>query len=132
MDPIKLIIVDDEPIIRKALKLELNASPHTVACGMNDDGDVQRRQVVVLDANRERAFQKLERINKLKQYLPGIDCGMCGAPTCEAFATDVVCKQIGLTRCVFYQKHLERLNDITRQETLAASAAVWGQDPIQD
>ena len=49
MDPIKLIIVDDEPIIRKALKLELNASPHTVACGMNDDGDVQRRQVVVLD-----------------------------------------------------------------------------------
>ena len=49
MDPIKLIIVDDEPIIRKALKLELNASPHTVACGMNDDGDVQHRQVVVLD-----------------------------------------------------------------------------------
>ena len=34
MDPIKLIIVDDEPIIRKALKLELNASPHAVACGM--------------------------------------------------------------------------------------------------
>ena len=93
---------------------------------------VQPRSMLVLDANRERAFLKLERINKLKQYLPGIDCGMCGAPTCEAFATDVVCKQIGLTRCVFYQKHLERLNDITRQETLAASAAVWGQDPIQD
>lgn len=93
---------------------------------------VQPRSMLVLDSNRERAFQKLEKINKLKVYLPGIDCGMCGAPTCEAFATDVVCKQIGLTRCVFYQKHLERLNDITRPETLAASAAVWGHDPIAD
>jgi len=93
---------------------------------------VQPRSMLVLDSNRERAFQKLEKINKLKMYLPGIDCGMCGAPTCEAFATDVVCKQVGLTRCAFYQKHLERLNDITRQECLAANAAVWGTDPIGD
>lgn len=91
---------------------------------------VQPRSMLVLDSNRERAFQKLEKINKLKVYLPGIDCGMCGAPTCEAFATDVVCKQVGLTRCAFYQKHLERMNDITRQECLAANAAVWGKDPI--
>ena len=93
---------------------------------------VQPRSMLVLDSNRERAFQKLEKINKLKLYLPGIDCGMCGAPTCEAFATDVVCKQVGLTRCAFYQKHLERLNDITRQECLAANAAVWGSDPIKE
>jgi len=93
---------------------------------------VQPRSMLVLDSNRERAFQKLEKINKLKLYLPGIDCGMCGAPTCEAFATDVVCKQVGLTRCAFYQKHLERLNDITRQECLAANAAVWGHDPMGD
>ena len=38
------MLVDDEPIIRKALKYELNAQPHTVACGMNDDGEVQRRE----------------------------------------------------------------------------------------
>ena len=49
MPPIKIMIVDDEPIIRKALKLELNAQPYTVACGMNDDGDIQRREVRVLD-----------------------------------------------------------------------------------
>ena len=46
--------------------------------------------------------------------------------------TDVVCKQVGLTKCVFYQRHLERLNDITRQECLAASRSVWGEDPIGD
>ena len=49
MEPIKIMIVDDEPIIRKALKLELNGTPHQVACGMNDDGEVYYRGVTVLD-----------------------------------------------------------------------------------
>ena len=49
MEPIKIIIVDDEPIIRKALKNELNSQPATIACGMNDDGDLEYRSVTVLD-----------------------------------------------------------------------------------
>lgn len=93
---------------------------------------VQPRSMLTLDKDLSKAYKKLEKINKLKQYLPQVDCGMCGAPTCEAFATDVVCKQIGLTRCVFYQRHLERLNDITRQECIAAMNSVWGNDPIGD
>lgn len=93
---------------------------------------VQPRSMLVLDPDMSKAFKKLELINKLKMYLPRVDCGMCGAPTCEAFATDVVCKQVGLTRCVFYQRHLERMDDITRQECLAATSAVWGADPIVD
>ena len=92
----------------------------------------QARSMLTLDKDLSKAYQKLEKINRLKQYLPQVDCGMCGAPTCEAFATDVVCKQVGLTKCVFYQRHLERLNDITRQECIAAMRAVWGPDPIGD
>ena len=93
---------------------------------------VQARSMLTLDKDLTKAYQKLERINKLKMYLPQVDCGMCGAPTCEAFASDVVCRQVGLTKCVFYQRHLERLNDITRQECLAAMNSVWGTDPISD
>ena len=93
---------------------------------------VQARSMLTLDKDLTKAYQKLERINKLKMYLPQVDCGMCGAPTCEAFASDVVCRQVGLTKCVFYQRHLERLNDITRQECLAATRSVWGEDPIGD
>lgn len=92
----------------------------------------QERSMLTLDKDLSKAYQKLEKINKLKNYLPQADCGMCGAPSCEAFATDVVCKQVGLTRCVFYQRHLERLNDITRQECIAAMCSVWGPDPIGD
>ena len=43
------MIVDDEPIIRKALKIELNAQGSYIACGMNDDGDIDHRQVTVID-----------------------------------------------------------------------------------
>ena len=90
----------------------------------------QPRSMLTLDKDLSKAYQKLEKINKLKMYLPQVDCGMCGAPTCEAFATDVVCRQVGMTKCVFYQRHLERLNDITPQECLAAMNSVWGSDPI--
>jgi Na+-translocating ferredoxin:NAD+ oxidoreductase RNF subunit RnfB len=31
-------------------------------------------------------------IQRFKEALPGIDCGSCGAPTCRAFAEDVIKK----------------------------------------
>ncbi len=89
---------------------------------------VQPRSMLVLDKDRTKAFQKMERINKLKNFLPQIDCGLCGAPTCESFAGDVVINRVGLSGCIFYQRWLERKNDITRQECLAAMNAVWGSD----
>ena len=46
----------------------------------------------------------------------------------ESFAGDVVINRIGLSRCIFYQRHLERKDDITRQECIAAMNAVWGKD----
>lgn len=88
----------------------------------------QPRSMFVLDKDRSKAFEKMERINKLKAQLPQIDCGLCGAPSCESFAGDVVINRIGLSRCIFYQRHLERNNDITRQECIAAMDAVWNGD----
>jgi Na+-translocating ferredoxin:NAD+ oxidoreductase RNF subunit RnfB len=32
----------------------------------------------------------LADIHTFKDTLPGIDCGSCGAPTCRAFAEDVI------------------------------------------
>ncbi|MBQ9473470.1 MAG: 4Fe-4S binding protein [Bacteroidales bacterium] len=93
---------------------------------------VQPRSMMTLDKDRKVAFQKMERINRLKEFLPKVDCGLCGAPTCDAFATDMVINRVGLTRCVFYQRHLQQKNEITRQECLAAMNAVWGTDRMND
>jgi len=38
------------------------------------------------------SMRMMADIQKLKCDLPGIDCGACGAPTCKAFAEDIVKK----------------------------------------
>ena len=43
-----------------------------------------------LDENRLSAMQKLMEVENLLNTLPQYDCGMCGAPSCRAFAEDVV------------------------------------------
>ena len=39
-----------------------------------------------------KSMRMMADIQNLKSSLPGIDCGSCGAPTCRAFAEDVVKK----------------------------------------
>ena len=38
------------------------------------------------------SMRMMADIQKIKNELPGIDCGACGAPTCKAFAEDIVKK----------------------------------------
>lgn len=43
-----------------------------------------------LDEDRFSAMNKLIRIDKILADLPLADCGLCGAPSCRAYAEDVV------------------------------------------
>ena len=43
-----------------------------------------------LSDNLAESMRMMADIGKLKDTLPGIDCGACGAPTCRAFAEDVI------------------------------------------
>ncbi len=43
-----------------------------------------------LSDSMAESMRMMADIQKLKKQLPGIDCGSCGAPTCRAFAEDVV------------------------------------------
>ena len=45
------------------------------------------------------SMRMMADIQKIKATLPGIDCGACGAPTCRAFAEDVVKKTASLDDC---------------------------------
>lgn len=51
---------------------------------------IEPRAVMRLDENIEKSMRKMEMIKEILKYLPGIDCGVCGAPTCRAFAEDIV------------------------------------------
>ena len=43
-----------------------------------------------LSSSMAKSMRMMADIQKLRETLPGIDCGSCGAPTCRAFAEDVV------------------------------------------
>ncbi|MBR3783735.1 MAG: 4Fe-4S binding protein [Bacteroidales bacterium] len=92
--------------------------------------EVEPRSMMVLDPDISKALEKMEKIERMKGHLPQIDCGVCGAPTCEAFATDVVCGQAHLEQCVFYRLHLEAKGKMTLNEGRSNMYAVWGDDRI--
>ncbi|QSX07975.1 4Fe-4S binding protein [Alkalibacter rhizosphaerae] len=51
-----------------------------------------------------KALQMLEQIEGVESRLPGINCGTCGSPNCQAFAEDVVCGFIKEEECIFRLK----------------------------
>lgn len=48
------------------------------------------KDVFKLDADRRAAMNKLIELNAILEGLPHADCGLCGAPSCRAFAEDLV------------------------------------------
>ncbi|MCQ2273164.1 MAG: hypothetical protein MJZ86_00030 [Bacteroidales bacterium] len=96
MEAIKIMLVDDEPIIRKALKMELNSAEATIAFGMNDDGEVEQREVRVLDtfANAAQLMAALDSPvpHEMPDYLL-VDMEFQGEPTGGIFIADRVHKK---------------------------------------
>jgi hypothetical protein len=53
-----------------------------------------------LGSNMAESMRMLADIQTLRGQLPGLDCGSCGAPTCRAFAEDVVQGNAKVSDCV--------------------------------
>ena len=64
-------------------------------------GEIEPRSMLSLDSDIAKALEKMDKINLLKKELPQKDCGICGAPTCDAFAEDVVCQNAKISDCIF-------------------------------
>jgi len=63
--------------------------------------DIKPKPFPPLDNDKNKAIQKLKKKEKIMKTLPGINCGVCGAPDCESFAEDLVRNEPGLRSCVF-------------------------------
>lgn len=58
------------------------------------------KDVYRLDEDRMLALEKMKAIDAITKSLPNLDCGSCGAPSCRAFAEDVVNGEIDRKACV--------------------------------
>ena len=54
-----------------------------------------------LDPDLAKAIEKKKRKYSIYNSLPKIDCGCCGAPTCRAFAEDIVRGLAKIEDCIY-------------------------------
>ncbi len=79
-------------------------------------------EVLGLDTDHAKALQKLRKAERILAALPGIDCGLCGSPSCKALAEDIAKSQASIRQCVVLKlKSAKDLNSLAR---------IWGERSI--
>jgi iron only hydrogenase large subunit-like protein len=65
------------------------------------EGGLAPRPLRPLDPDLATAIEKKKRKYSIYNSLPKIDCGCCGAPTCRAFAEDIVRGLAKIEDCIY-------------------------------
>jgi hypothetical protein len=83
------------------------------------DENLAARPLRPLDEDISRAILKMKERDRIISDLPRIDCGACGAPSCRAFAEDVVLGEADKASCIFFWQRdladrIEQLANLVR------------------
>ncbi len=106
----------ENPYIAKAKLAKLRRYMHVSVSRLEDgippsmrwNSDLQYLPVMELGKNTAESFSLYAKAAEILQKLPLLDCGSCGAPTCTAFAEDVVRGNADLNGCmVLMRQHME-------------------------
>jgi Na+-translocating ferredoxin:NAD+ oxidoreductase RNF subunit RnfB len=89
---------------------------------------IEPRSMVKYDRDIDAAIEKMENARRLKELLPGIDCGACGAPSCEALAEDIVRGQARVDACIFLRTILEKNRELSLDEAIRIMESIWGSE----
>lgn len=112
------LTAENKFVAEKNLKLRLSAMRQqesggrleTMAKSMVCDGFPQSaayvkklipRPMMQLDDNILEAMKKFEQMEEMLRSLPGLDCGACGAPSCQCLAEDIVQGKASEIDCIF-------------------------------
>ncbi len=80
---------------------------------------IEAKNSLKLDDDLSLALQKMEKAKKIREVLPGIDCGLCGSPSCMALAEDIARSKASIRQCAVL-----KLKDPKGLNTLAR---IWGE-----
>lgn len=100
--------------LRRYLPVSQNhlESGESVPEDMNWEGELEFSNVLTLSDDLARAMEMMMEIDGVEASLPGLDCGACGAPTCRAFAEDVVRGNSQKADCIFVlRKQIQQFAD---------------------
>lgn len=106
----------------QSLKRYLPVSPNRPASDWIPDEYFHEKSVEYnpyssLSPDRKTAMRMMRDIEEITKKLPGLDCGSCGAPTCMAFAEDIVKNETEIGECTVMLKRYLKEQGI-HQESL--------------
>ena len=90
-------------ILRRYMPVSRNFLPadeHYIPAEYFFDETPAYQPIARLSGNIAKSMRMMAEIQSLRATLPGLDCGACGAPTCRAFAEDVVRGTATLDDCL--------------------------------
>ncbi len=67
---------------------------------------IEYNQYARLSEDRKTAMRMMSDIESINCQLPGLDCGSCGAPTCMAFAEDIVKNETNAEECTVIMRQI--------------------------
>jgi len=85
------------------------------------------RQLPPLGDSLGESIKKMQQIQNVMCDLPGIDCGACGAPKCQALAEDIARQQAQLSDCIFLQRTMEKNQELSVNQSIAIIEKTWGK-----
>ncbi|MCH5189255.1 MAG: 4Fe-4S binding protein [Oscillospiraceae bacterium] len=60
-----------------------------------------------LSESFSESMRMMAEIQRIRETLPGIDCGACGSPSCRAFAEDIVSGTASVKKCCVLENSLK-------------------------
>ncbi|HZL09431.1 MAG TPA: [Fe-Fe] hydrogenase large subunit C-terminal domain-containing protein [Prolixibacteraceae bacterium] len=89
---------------------------------------ISPKPVFIFGTDRAKAMDKMERAQRIVCFLPGIDCGACGAPNCHALAEDMVNNKAKMSDCIFLQQMWVDEDRIKAKKAFLNVQKKWGTD----
>ncbi len=105
------VLTVENPYVAKArlqrLRKFMPVSCNTISDGFNWDEiswtkELAPSPAMKLADNVIKAMRMMTRLREIEAELPGLDCGICGAPSCRALAEDIVRGYAEETDCVLH------------------------------
>ncbi|MCF8360168.1 MAG: 4Fe-4S binding protein [Prolixibacteraceae bacterium] len=90
--------------------------------------NIKPRPLLLYGSDMGKALERMERARSIMCHLPGIDCGACGAPTCQALAEDMVNGLAKMSDCIFVQQQWQNDGKITPQKAFGKMENKWGKN----
>ncbi len=76
--------------------------------GYFDVMPLEPRSIMELDKDFKKAISKMKKVKEIVAELPGLDCGVCGSPTCKALAEDIAKGEARLEDCIIRSRRQKK------------------------